>query len=83
VGDGPDSSWEDLRKSIELARSTGGGGHVLWYSRGVLDLGREGKSEVSEKPLSPRFSSTLFLESDSLLLVTIWAKVGILLLESH
>ena len=38
VGDGPDSSWEDLKKSIELERGTGGGGHVLWYSRGVLDL---------------------------------------------
>ncbi|MBL9002358.1 MAG: family 10 glycosylhydrolase [Phycisphaerae bacterium] len=38
VGDGPDSTWDDLRKSIELVRSTGGGGHVLWFSRGVLDL---------------------------------------------
>ena len=38
VGDGPDSTWEDLKKSIELVRKTGGGGHVLWFSRGVLDL---------------------------------------------
>jgi hypothetical protein len=38
VGDGPDSTWEDLRKSIELVRSTGGGGHVHWFSRGILDL---------------------------------------------
>lgn len=38
VGDGTDSSWEDLRKSIELVRNTGGGGHVLWFSRGVTDV---------------------------------------------
>ena len=38
VGDGPDSSWDDLRKSIELTRTTGSGGHVLWFSRGVLDV---------------------------------------------
>lgn len=38
VGDGPDSTWDDLRKSMELVRSTGGGGHVHWFSRGVLDL---------------------------------------------
>jgi hypothetical protein len=38
VGDGSDSSWDQLRRSIELARTTGGGGHVLWFSRGVLDL---------------------------------------------
>ncbi len=38
VGDGPDATWEDVRKSIELVRATGGGGHVLWFSRGVLDL---------------------------------------------
>lgn len=37
VGDGPDSSWDQLRRSIELARATGGAGHVLWFSRGVLD----------------------------------------------
>jgi hypothetical protein len=38
VGDGPDSTWEDLQKSMDLVRSTGGGGHVHWFSRGVLDL---------------------------------------------
>ncbi|MBU6414396.1 MAG: family 10 glycosylhydrolase [Planctomycetes bacterium] len=38
VGDGPDSTWDDLRQSMDLVRSTGGGGHVLWFSRGVLDL---------------------------------------------
>ena len=38
VGDGPDSSWEQLRQSIALTRELGNGGHVLWYSRGVTDL---------------------------------------------
>ncbi len=38
VGDGPDATWDDLRRSIELARSTNAGGHVLWFSRGILDL---------------------------------------------
>lgn len=36
VGEGKDSTWEDLQKSIELTRSTGGGGHVLWYSKGAF-----------------------------------------------
>lgn len=38
TGDGPDSSWDQLRRSIELTRTLGSGGHVLWFSRGVLDL---------------------------------------------
>ena len=38
VGDGPDSSWQQLRDSILLARKMGNGGHVLWFSRGVTDL---------------------------------------------
>lgn len=38
VGDGPDSTWNDLRRSIELARKSGAKGHVLWFSKGVLDL---------------------------------------------
>ena len=38
TGDGPDSSWAQLRDSILLARREGNGGHVLWFSRGVLDL---------------------------------------------
>ena len=38
VGDGPDSTWDDLRRSIELSRKSGAKGHVLWYSKGVLDL---------------------------------------------
>ncbi|MEY2593739.1 MAG: hypothetical protein RI972_1428, partial [Pseudomonadota bacterium] len=38
VGDGPDSSWDQLRRSMELVDGLGQGGHVLWFSRGVLDL---------------------------------------------
>lgn len=29
--------WSDLRREVEHVRATGGGGHVWWYSRGVLD----------------------------------------------
>ena len=38
VGDSKDSSWEQLRDSIALTRRLENGGHVLWFSRGVLDL---------------------------------------------
>ena len=38
VGDGPDSSWDQLQRSMELVERLGQGGHVLWFSRGVLDL---------------------------------------------
>ncbi|MCY7389763.1 MAG: family 10 glycosylhydrolase [Burkholderiales bacterium] len=38
VGEGKDSSWEQLRDSIALTREMKNGGHVLWFSRGVLDL---------------------------------------------
>lgn len=38
VGEGKDSSWEQLQRSIELTRTKGNGGHVLWFSRGVLDV---------------------------------------------
>lgn len=38
VGDGSDSSWNQLKRSIELTRQSNNGGHVLWYSRGVLDV---------------------------------------------
>jgi hypothetical protein len=38
TGSRPDPvPWADLEKSIEHVRSTGGGGHVWWFSRGVLD----------------------------------------------
>jgi uncharacterized lipoprotein YddW (UPF0748 family) len=38
VGEGKDSSWAQLRDSIVLARTMGNGGHVHWFSRGVLDV---------------------------------------------
>ena len=38
VGDGNDSDWPQLRDSITLTRTLGNGGHVLWFSRGVLDI---------------------------------------------
>jgi hypothetical protein len=38
VGDGNDSSWAQLRDSILLTRKMKNGGHVLWFSRGVLDV---------------------------------------------
>jgi uncharacterized lipoprotein YddW (UPF0748 family) len=41
VGEGPDALWDDVRRSIELARSTGSGGHVLWYSPGVIKYEKE------------------------------------------
>jgi uncharacterized lipoprotein YddW (UPF0748 family) len=37
-GDGRnDSSWLQLRQSIELVRQRGHGGHSLWFSKGVLE----------------------------------------------
>lgn len=38
VGDGPDMPEPDLLQSIEYTRDANIGGHVLWFSRGVLDL---------------------------------------------
>ncbi len=38
VGDGADSTWDQLRQSMELVRTLGNGGHVHWFSRGVLDI---------------------------------------------
>jgi len=39
TGSQPDPvPWQDLRQSVEHVRSTGGGGHVWWFSRGVLDI---------------------------------------------
>jgi uncharacterized lipoprotein YddW (UPF0748 family) len=38
TGSRPDPvPWPDLKKAVEHVRSTGGGGHVWWFSRGVLD----------------------------------------------
>lgn len=39
TGSRPDPvPWADLEKSIAHVRNTGGGGHVWWFSRGVLDV---------------------------------------------
>jgi uncharacterized lipoprotein YddW (UPF0748 family) len=38
VGDGPDMTDRDLIQGIQFARSEGLGGHVLWFSRGILDV---------------------------------------------
>lgn len=38
VGDGPDLPREDVARSIELVRQTGGAGHCWWFSRGVLEV---------------------------------------------
>lgn len=39
TGSKPDPvPWDDLRRSVEHVRATGGGGHVWWYSKGVLDV---------------------------------------------
>ena len=38
VGEGKDATWDELRESMLLVRKTGGGGHVHWFSRGVLDV---------------------------------------------
>ncbi|MBL8521095.1 MAG: family 10 glycosylhydrolase [Betaproteobacteria bacterium] len=35
TGDGRDT-WDSVRDSIQLTRTLGGGGHALWFSRGVL-----------------------------------------------
>lgn len=45
VGDGADSSWDQLRRSILLGRERGNGGHVHWFSRGVLDVFAEQLTE--------------------------------------
>lgn len=38
TGSRPDPvPWADLEQAIEHVRATGGGGHVWWFSRGVLD----------------------------------------------
>lgn len=38
VGEGPDTTWEDYEKKLELVRKRGGGGHCHWFSRGVLEV---------------------------------------------
>lgn len=57
VGDGRDSSWEQLRSSINLVRGFANGGHVLWFSRGVLGLfERELTAFYGGAVPSPRFA---------------------------
>ncbi|BAM03450.1 glycoside hydrolase family 10 protein [Phycisphaera mikurensis] len=36
-GDGPDTPWAEYEKKLDLVRRRGGGGHVHWFSRGVLE----------------------------------------------
>ncbi len=38
VGDGPDTTWPDMVRKMDLTRKTRTGGHVHWFSRGVLDV---------------------------------------------
>ncbi len=38
VGSGPDTPWEELHKKLALTRDSRAGGHVLWFSRGVLEV---------------------------------------------
>ena len=58
VGEGADSSWSQLRDSIALARRARHGGHVLWFSRGVLDVYAKELADLyaaSGPAASPRF----------------------------
>jgi uncharacterized lipoprotein YddW (UPF0748 family) len=60
VGDGKDSTWEQLRDSMSFAQQSGNGGHVHWYSRGVLDIfPRELKTYYAERgrAVSPHFAA--------------------------
>ncbi|MCG9895080.1 MAG: family 10 glycosylhydrolase [Fimbriimonadaceae bacterium] len=38
VGDGPDQPREQVADHVRAVRQTQGGGHVWWFSRGVLDV---------------------------------------------
>lgn len=38
VGDGPNLSFDDLKRSIEFSRGQQIAGHALWFSRGVLEV---------------------------------------------
>jgi hypothetical protein len=56
VGEGKDATWDELRQSIELTSKTESAGHVLWFSRGVLDVyPKELKSFYAGHVESPRF----------------------------
>jgi uncharacterized lipoprotein YddW (UPF0748 family) len=67
VGDGPDMPWEGLVQSIEYTREQQIGGHVLWFSRGVLevypdqlqsfyDVAKQGHASNPFKPGNWRFA---------------------------
>jgi len=71
VGDGPDSTWADLKDSMNLVRSTGGGGSVHWFSRGVLDVfpkeltdyyGKSGEASNPHFPANWRMRSTVAMK---------------------
>lgn len=38
VGDGPDMKWSDMEDALDYCRTQEIAGHVLWFSRGVLDV---------------------------------------------
>ena len=38
VGSGPDTTWDDMVRKLDLTRKTDTGGHVHWFSRAVLDV---------------------------------------------
>ena len=38
VGEGPDTTWPDLKKKMDLVRRGQAGGHCHWFSRGVLEV---------------------------------------------
>jgi uncharacterized lipoprotein YddW (UPF0748 family) len=88
VGDGKDSSWDQLKRSIELTRQLNTGGHVLWYSRGVLDIypaelkafyANSGAASSPHFPVGWRSPSIPMQKNDKVLsddnAMTIW-KVG-------
>lgn len=38
VGSGPDTTWDDMVSIMDFIRETQAGGHVHWFSRGVLEV---------------------------------------------
>lgn len=60
--------WADLERSVDLVRKTGGGGHVWWFSKGVLevypsqvaklyDVQRRGRAPHPDRPMDWRSRS--------------------------
>ncbi len=65
VGEGPDTPWNDLQQMVQLLRRQPGGGHVWWFSRGVLqvypqqlkafyDVGDQGHAPHPKRPVDWR-----------------------------